>query len=202
MALSVRSHSRLVSWLKVILPLIAIGLLSTLFLLSRSADPLASLPFSETDLKELASSQRITRPSFAGATEDGDLIAFTAESAQPLGEGMLKATTLAAQIDLTSGQSVAFSAGTGLVDRDTDTALLEQDVVITSSTGYRITTDQLETGMEEVRAETLGPVAANGPPGTFTAGKMQLTTDPGTGDAYLVFTEGVDLVYDPKKPQE
>lgn len=202
MALSIRSYSRLIAWLKVILPLAAIGLLSTLFLLSRSSDPLSNLPFSEIDLQEIASSQRITRPSFAGATAEGDLIAFTADSAEPKGDGMLNATTLAAQIDLITGQSIGFTAGTGVVNRGTDTALLQDDVVITSSLGYRISTDALETGMEVIRAETLGPVDAVGPPGTFSAGHMQLTTDPDTGDAYFVFTDGVDLVYDPKKPQE
>ena len=47
-------HSRVVGWLKILLPLAALALLSTLFLFSRGSDPTANLPFSETELNEIA----------------------------------------------------------------------------------------------------------------------------------------------------
>ena len=54
--------------------------------------------------------------------------------------------------------------------------------------------------MRQTRAETEGEIRAEGPPGTFTAGRMHLTTDPETGQAYMVFTDGVKLIYEPGAP--
>ena len=45
-------YSRMIVWLKVLLPLMALALLSTLFLLSRNVDPLASIPFAQAEIDE------------------------------------------------------------------------------------------------------------------------------------------------------
>ncbi|QOL82102.1 hypothetical protein [Pseudooceanicola spongiae] len=202
MARSARSYSRAVAWLKVILPLSAIGILSTVFLLSRSHDPNASLPYSTIDLRDAARNERVTMPSFSGTNETGDLIAFTADTARPNAANQQEADNVAAKIDLTSGQTITFVGDHGIIDQPIDTATLLGGVVITSSTGYKILTEALDSGMRQVHAESKGPISGDGPPGHFSAGRMTLTSDPATGDAYLVFTEGVKLVYDPGKPQE
>ncbi|MGH1454850.1 MAG: LPS export ABC transporter periplasmic protein LptC [Paracoccaceae bacterium] len=192
-------YSRLVAWLKVILPLAALALLSTLFLLSRSVAPVSQIPFSKVDLQERAKDQQLTRPSFAGATEKGDLIRFTAESVRPDSElnGRALAISPSAQIDLLGGAVIAFKANEGEVDQAEDEARLRGDAVLTSSTGYTVRTQEIVSGMEHVRAHTPGPVAGEGPPGSFSAGRMDLTTNPETGAAHLVFTGGVHLIYEP-----
>ena len=197
MALSESSRTRLISWLKIVLPLAAMAILSTLFLISRSIDPLAEIPYSTVDLRDSARSERVTKPSFAGATEEGDMIAFTAESALPRDGNRLDANNLAAEIDFAGGGSVAVRAETGQIDQPADTATLRGGVEITSSTGYRVETEALAIGMRQTRAETEGEIRAEGPPGTFTAGRMRLSTDPETGKVYMVFTAGVKLIYDP-----
>ncbi|RII40408.1 hypothetical protein DL237_03605 [Pseudooceanicola sediminis] len=201
-ARSAKSYSRAVAWLKVILPLSAMGILSTLFLLSRNHDPNAELPYSNIDLRDAARSERVTKPTFSGTNETGDLIAFTADSARPDADHRQEAENVASEINLTSGETINFIGDHGIIDQSIDTATLLGGVVITSSTGYRIRTEALDSGMREVHAESKGPIKGDGPPGTFSAGRMVLTSDPATGDAYLVFTEGVKLVYDPDKPQE
>ena len=60
-------HTRFVGWMKIILPVIALGLLSTLFLLSRTVDPTQDIPVTEVDLEQRAQDQgasnRQARPS-------------------------------------------------------------------------------------------------------------------------------------------
>lgn len=202
MALSERSLSRLVSILKVVLPLAAIGILSTLFLLSKRTDPVSTIPFTTIDLQDAARSERIVAPSFAGATEAGDLIAFTAETATPTGDQRMAAETLSARIDLTSGQQITFRADGGEIDRKVDNAHLSGGVTITSSTGYRIETEVLNAGLTEIRASSEGEIRGNGPLGTFTAGQMALTSRGQKDNAYLLFTEGVHLIYEPAQGSE
>ena len=76
-------HSRVVSWLKIILPLAALALLSTLFLVARIGDPNATLPFTEKDLEEMASEQRVDGPDFSGTTPEGRAIRMSAQTATP-----------------------------------------------------------------------------------------------------------------------
>lgn len=59
-------HSRLVGWLKVALPLFALAILSSLFLVARGIDPDGALTLSEADLADRLREPRITAPAYAG----------------------------------------------------------------------------------------------------------------------------------------
>lgn len=194
-------HSRMVAWLKILLPLTALGLLSTLFLLSRNIDPTTAIPFADIDLKERAHSEQITAPEFAGATREGDLISFKAATARPDLEdkGRALVDALSARIDLGSGGVITFKADGGTVDNNRDEAQLSGDVEITTSTGYTLHTQRLLSGMKTLHAESPGTVTGEGPPGTITAGRMVIDRPEGSKDAQLLFTDGVKLIYDPSK---
>ena len=75
-------HSRVVGWLKVALPLAALAILSTLFLLSDRIDPEDALPYAEVDVEDLAREPRMTAPTYAGMTTDGAALTLTATEAQ------------------------------------------------------------------------------------------------------------------------
>lgn len=193
-------YSVFVGWMKILLPLLSIVLLSTLFLLSRGQENSSELPFVMRDLQERAQQEVISAPRFAGATKAGDLISFVAETAKPDTDAahLAHAETLAATIDLTSGTRVTFTAGTALLNTRDQVATLSGDVVVTSSTGYTVRSSDLRTEMARIGAETSGPVTGDGPPGHVEAGKMLLTEDVETGDIHLLFTNGVKLVYQPQ----
>jgi len=194
-------HSRVVAWLKIIFPLMALALLSTLFLLSRSVDPTKTIPFAKIDLEERARDQRITSPHFSGASNAGDLLSFTADSARPdpdIASRMI-AQNLSSRILLVSGTLITFSSTSGIIDEPADSVVLAGNVIVQSSTDYIVYTEKLISGMREVRAETTGPIQAIGPVGRFSAGKMLLTSDLATTNTHLIFTRGVKLVYDPKQ---
>jgi lipopolysaccharide export system protein LptC len=193
-------YSRLVRGLKFILPLAALVLLSTVFLLSRGRDTANSIPYARVDLQERIKDGVINRPHFSGATKAGDLITFVADTAKPdpNDSARAEATNLAARIDLTSGTRITFAADTAMLDTGLGTAHLTGGVSISSSTGYNVRTEGLRTSLQEVSAESDGPVTGTGPGGQFDAGKMLLSADNDTGDAHLLFTNRVKLVYQPQ----
>lgn len=194
------TYSRAVAFLKVVLPLAALALLSTLFLFARNVEPTSLIPFARIDIEERAREQQITAPYIAGKNNRGDLIALTASTAKPDQENIARTYVkkLDARIDLIGGARVTFSSATGMVDNEAQMVDLSGGVLILTSTGYSIKTEALTSSLSELSARAEGTITANGPPGEFTAGAMQLASDPVTGEAYLFFTNGVRLVYTPE----
>ena len=192
-------HSRLVAFLKVALPLAALGLLSTLFLLSRSVDPMATIPFGEAEISERLREGVVTGPHFSGTTRGGEPIEITAASARPGSEGAFaRAEDIRAEIGMSGGGRVTLSAATGSFDPDNDLARFDGMVEITTTTGYTLTTDAMESRIEELELHSDGPVEGSGPFGNITAGQMFISSDAQTNDAHLLFKNGVKLIYDPK----
>lgn len=198
------SYSRFVAWLKIILPLLALAILSTMFLISRTVDPSQTIPFAEVDPKELASDQRISGPNYSGVTRDGSAISLSAETARPIGTDPtgLSAQLLNAKIETSGGVEIDILATDGNVDTANKVATLSGGVRLTTSTGYDIGTEQIQARLDVTNISTAGPVIATGPFGRVEAGHMQLTRSPESpnGEDYLlVFNGGVKLVYEPGK---
>lgn len=197
-------YSQLVGWLKVLLPLMALALLSTLFLLSRNIDPEAVIPFADKEIQDRLRDQQVTGPVYQSVTADGDELAFSAEKLTTPKEqtGANDAEDVEVTMNLASGATVTLRATRGRFDIGTDQADLQQDVVITTSTGYRLLSDRLITQLSTVEVKSPGPVAGDGPLGTLDAGAMQLNAGAGDTPAQLVFTNGVKLIYTPKQDEE
>ncbi|WP_120499477.1 LPS export ABC transporter periplasmic protein LptC [Roseovarius sp. EL26] len=197
-------HSQLVAWMKIILPLIALGLLSTVFLLSEKIDPTKAIPFSKIDLEKRAQDLGATNPSFSGLMNEGHEMAVQAVTALPDKNDAQKifADTVTAQIVLTSGEVIDIVSDTADLHQANDTAALMGNVNITTADGYRVVTDWLNTRTDTLYADTPGTVTSTGPLGDLEAGRMILTSDPITGDAHLHFTDGVTVVYQPQSSKE
>jgi len=197
-------YSRMVGLLKVLLPLLALAILSTLFLLSRVIDPEAVIPFADKEIQDRLRDQQVTGPIYYGTTADGDQISFAAEKLITVqGQtGANEAENVEITMDLASGTNILVNAVRGRVDIAANRANLEGDVVITTSTGYQINSDQLNTQMSTLDVESPGPVQATGPFGTLDAGAMNLNAGKEGKPAQLVFTNGVKLIYEPKLEKE
>ncbi|MGR3375776.1 LPS export ABC transporter periplasmic protein LptC [Salipiger abyssi] len=194
------TYSSVIGWLKILLPVAALMLLSTLFLLPRQSDQGAELPYAGgTDAGD-ATREQIVAPRYAGTTPKGDRLTLTADSAEPINGSLarVRAHRLDAQLDMTDGSRITLSANEALVDDEDKSADLEGSVHIVSSTGYVIDTERMLTALDRVDAETLTPVSGSGPAGQFTAGKMTITAEGSGGDVQLLFTGGVNLIYDPQ----
>lgn len=194
-------HSRVVAWLKVLLPIVALGLLSTLFLVSTHRGGVEPPRFSEQELEAMVSERRIDRPRFNGTTDDGREIRIWAETAVPRAED---STT----VDTTNMRGTLQTADNGLIEIRSDAgtvfsarslARLTGNVEVTTTTGYRITTDELTTALDRTEMESAGAVTGTGPFGRIDAGHLQVLPDPGhPGSVTVVFNDGVKLIYVPK----
>lgn len=198
------SYSRMVAWAKIILPLLALAILSTLFLASRSIDPVHSIPFSEVDVQELAAAQRVGGPVYSGVAKSGSSYTIIADTATPdlTGQSGMTATNIKATIETTSGTIIKVTAPDGVVEPKSDSAELSNGVYITTSTGFQFDTDVLFTKIDLSEIISKDQIDAKGPFGDFSAGKMAMTqqNDQGTGNDYLmVFTDGVNLIYIPQQ---
>lgn len=194
------TYSQIVAGMKVLLPLAALGLLSTLFLISKTVDPSGSVPVAPIDLEQRAQDLGVTRPSFAGVSARGDEITLRADAARPERDMPQRfvAERITAEIGLADGAGLSLRATTAMLDQTTLTATLEGRVHITTTTGYEIDTDRLDMQLDALLAETPGQVTASGPVGDLTAGRMLLHEADESGDAELLFSGGVKLIYRPK----
>lgn len=196
-------YSRLVAVLKVALPLTALGLLSTLFLLSRSVDPTTTLPFGEAEISERLREGLVSEPYFSGITSSGDQIVVTATSAKPAGEGQLaRAEDLSAHMTLSRGGVVSVKSRSGSFDQTADIVRFIGEVLVETTSGYRLNTDVLESGFKSLHVQSEGVVHGDGPFGRLEAGRMTLRSGTESQNAHLHFTDGVKLIYDPYAKEE
>jgi len=96
---------------------------------------------------------------------------------------------------------ITLDSNTGSIRPDKGTATFVGDVVITTTDGIRVTTDLLNTTLDEIRGDTPGQVDGTGPIGNFTAGRMTSGADKNDGPVHILFTDGVKLVYEPEKAE-
>lgn len=192
-------YSRWIAWLKVAFPLAALGLLSTLFLLSRSIDPGSAIPFADKEIQDRLRDQQITAPFFSGSTADGDQLSFSAvKMTTPQGQtGANTAEKVVARIELATGAQITILSDEAEFDIAQDHASLQGNVNIRTSTGYEITTQTLTSEMSSLWIEAPNALTARSPIGDLTAGAMTLSLPNSSDNAQLLFTNGVKMVYVP-----
>ncbi len=186
-------------WLKIALPLMALAILATLFLLADQIDPEAALPYAEVDVEDLAREPRMTAPTYAGTTSDGAALTLSADEARPATEGApANALGLRLQLDTPDGAEIRLQAATASLDQTAQEIVLSGGVNITTSSGYTVKTAELAARLDRTGLQSRAPVTATGPAGDLTAGGLVLGQDNRTPGGYLlVFNGGVRLVYRP-----
>lgn len=192
-------HSRFVGTAKIVFPLLALALLSTIFLFSRTLDPSQAIPFSDVDVERIAKEQLLAAPRFSGVTTDGTAISVEAKSARPdlTNPKRLTATSVSAEFSTLSGDTYSLRSKTAVFDGTQDTLDLAGDVRIESSGGYTLTTQDLSADLALTGLLAPGQIEGTVPGGTISAGRMELVTHEGA--QLLVFKNGVKLVYDPEQ---
>ncbi len=192
-------HTRVVGVLKLALPLMALAILSTLFLLADRIDPDDALPYAEVDVEERAREPRMTAPSYAGTTADGASLTLTANEARPkAADAPAQAQGLRLELATPDGGLTELHAATAVMDQTTRQVLLSGGVTVTTGTGYRLETAEVAAKLDRSGLESRGEVKATGPAGDLQAGGMTLRQDNQTPGAYvLVFNRGVRLIYQP-----
>ena len=194
-------HSRVIAWLKVLLPLAAMAIVAALFLTSRRIDPEAALTGAGIDVRELARDVRIRNADFSAMTADGTAIRLVAESARPdpVHAGRIEAEAVIVTLDAGEGQVTVVRGAQAVIDRDEDRLTLSGDAAVQTSAGYSVRSEELTAALSRTELRSDLPVQALAPFGEITAESMRLTRegqDEGGGHV-LVFNGGVKLVYRP-----
>ena len=193
-----RRRSRVVAWAKVLLPLAALALLSTVFLVARGPGAEVEIPFAR--IEEIAKEPRMDQPRLAGVAEDGTTLALTADRITPL-PGRADAFALAApRLETRSpeGSEARLSAGAGEVDGPSRSLHLSWGVRLEAERGMVVETPEVTADLATGTA-VAGPVTAESPMGSIVAGALTLEQGEGDG-ARLLFNRGVRLLYTPERP--
>ncbi|ESW62353.1 MAG: hypothetical protein Q27BPR15_01325 [Rhodobacter sp. CACIA14H1] len=193
--------SRLVAWLKVVLPLAALALLSTLFLVSNRINPEDAIPYAQVDVEARLKEPRMTAPTYAGTTKDGAALEVSAAETRPEVEGTRgqTATDVAARLSTPDGVVTELAAKGAEMAPDGREVVFRGDVVVTHSLGYRVETEALTARLDVTGLRSDTAVRAEGPVGQITADTMELAPAGAGGGGYLlVFNGRVKLVYRPE----
>jgi lipopolysaccharide export system protein LptC len=190
-------HSRVVAILKLVLPLLALAILSSLFLFSRPIDPEDAIPYADVEIAERLAQPRMTGAGFSTVTSDGATLTLSAERATPQ-TGGAEVAGLTGTLAGADGSVTEISAKSGQLDRAAATMVLGDGVRVTTSTGYALQTESLTMGTDRSYLQSGGPVTATAPMGDLTAGAMRLDRTSADAPYLLVFNKHVRLIYQPQ----
>lgn len=192
-------HSQLVGWAKIILPLCALGLLSTLFLFAREANDIDTEALAQAE--EIARAQRVTAPEFSGVTDDGSIIVIAAKSAQPddLRPDTVQIDDISLGLNAPNGQSLQIAAVQGEVDARAEIARFLGLARLETSSGYELETNGLTAELATGRITSEGLLEIRAPFGQITAGKVTFEPASDTRGQQMLFTNGVRLLYIPQE---
>jgi len=191
-------YTRFVNWSKIILPLAALALLSTLFLFARSTNNGVTIPYAE--IEEIANEPRISAPSLAGIADDGTVVGVTASTIRPdaADADSFFVMDIAITLDATDGSRVEITAAEGHVDGPAQEARLTGMARAVSSSGYTIETSELTADLKAGTVISEVPVTAQAPFGALTAGGVTIHAGMDGVGTQMVFNNGVRLLYQPQ----
>lgn len=194
-------RSRLVGVLKLVLPLTALALMSSVFLLASPVDPERAIPLAEIDVADRARDPRLTGARFAGVTEDGTALRIETRTARsdPLATLRFHATGLELHLDRANGSRVVVRADEGMIDRDSGHFSMQGNIELIADPGYRLHTEQIRGALDRTWVNLPEAVEGQAPAGEISAGALTIerASSPSGGNR-LVFSGGVRLIYQPQ----
>ncbi len=193
-------HSRLVAILKVTLPLLALVILSTLFLVSRKINPEDAIPYADVDIEDRLRDPKMTGAGLSGMTADGSAISVTAAEAKTDASGGGTLQQVIGSLRTPDGKTSEMAAAAMQIDPANHVIQLTNGAEFHHASGYVVSTDALSVATDRTFVESQGPVSVDGPIGQLTADHMQFSsTGDKTGPYVLVFNGQVRLLYQPQK---
>ena len=192
-------RSRVVAALKLLLPLIAVGLMSMVFLLASPIDPTRAIESAEIDVSERARDPRLSAARFAGVTDTGTAIRIEAGAARsdPGAALRLQVEDLTLRLDGADGQTLLARADAGLIDRAGGRFAMRGAVQLDQGPATRLQASAIEGLLDRTRLEIVGPITGRLDGTTIQAGRLPVSDDPARpGSLRLVFAGGVRLIYD------
>lgn len=193
-------YSQIVGWAKIILPLCALGLLSTLFLLARSTTEPNEIALAEVEA--IAREQRVSAPEFSGVTDEGAVIVISADTARPdrTRPDTVMVDDMRLRMDNADGTNIEITATLGEIDGRARIARFLGLARLVTSSGYEMETNGLIANLETGLVTTDGLLEIRAPFGQLTAGKVTFQMASEDISQEMLFTDGVRLLYTPQTP--
>jgi len=198
MAILDNRYSQFVALAKILLPILGLGLLSSLFLLSNRSVEIGDLPYSEVELEEIVESQSILSPRYQTILKNGTAVDVQAVTARPLLSAPgrnYRALEVTGTLRSQSGTLIEFDTGTADIDQTSKMATARDGLRIVHSAGYTMTARGGTTRFDGTEAVSEGDVVVKGEDLTLTAGRAELRTNPDTGEQVITFSQGVRVLY-------
>ncbi len=174
---------RLLRWARLVLPVVALVMLSTLFMVLGGREPVPAPGLGPEGLR--AEGARIE----SAARE---VLSDRERGNRALAEG------LSLDLQAPGGMQISLSARGGDIRLAEDRAEFWDGVEIATSTGYRLRAERLKADLETLEVESMGPVTGEGPAGRLSAEYMRVQPDRSGNNAHvLVFKGSVRLIYEP-----
>ena len=195
----VRGYSRTVRWMKVVLPVAAVLLIGLIFMTGKDRGGAIDAG-SAADLTALSAGLKLENPRFAGVTDEGDPFVVTADWALPDGAvpDRVDLENPAGEIRLRDGRTLTVTSATGEMFRKDERLHLKGGVVMQTSDGYRVQTEQVALDLDQRTAHAPTAVKASGPRGGIQADRVTIETGPEeSGDAVMRFEGNVRVLFRP-----
>ena len=203
MARNGNTYSRVVWTLKIALPVIAILMLSSIFILSRGVSTNTAIPFAEKELEERIRDQQVSNPFYTGKNEAGDDVRVAAEvmTRDPAQDDIAHLDVMNVKLTTPNDTKIYLSSNAGSFFRNEQKLYLEGDVFVETSDGYTMKATTAWVYDRGVHIVATGPIHGTGPATVLKAGHMEIKRQNKGGPMQIYFTQGVDIVYDPKKEE-
>jgi lipopolysaccharide export system protein LptC len=202
MGLGNDGYTRFVTITKVVLPLIAIGLLGTVFLFTNDDSLEGGFTFSKADLDTLESGMRIDKPRMFGSNPNGDLYNFVADALLPdsLTPSLVEAQKISGEIQYQTGGTVQLSAGKAEFMLEGNQLRLSGGMLVVTSDGSRVTGEGLLAELDTGKLTSNGAVSATSPLGSIQAGnfRVELVGADDEEKQMIWFENGVMLSFKPE----
>ena len=192
-------YSTLVAIFKVLLPSLALIILSTLFLLPDNRTKIQALNTIDKSTLDIVKKAGVNKPSFRGTLASGSNLELYATEIIPKNNDkkIIEINEISARLELNKNNWATASAKKGVVNISEQTAEMIGKVSVKSSNGVLIETSDLKVFYAKSLVKTEGEVFMKGPFGTITAGSAEfydMNQNSGTGYV-LLFNKGVKMQY-------
>ena len=200
MALSQNLHIQLMTGLKYLLPMIALGLLSVMFYMPQSVPQESIIPDSERQLYDRVNGPQVNAPYFTGVTGAGDRLSMSAMSVKPdqSVEEDLEIDQVVLRIKTGPNQDILASSDSGLIRNEQGLLVMEGSVQVVTNDGYQLSASKITSKMDALWLYAEGPVKGTGAAGFLEAGSMEIFRNAETGSLQYIFQDGIKLIYDPE----
>lgn len=190
-----RRYSRFVSWMKVGLPIIAIGLIGYVFIFPKfELSQKVEIEWADIELDD--ESLSMINPKFVGSDAQNQQFTVTADKAlqSSIGDKEVALLNLQADITLASGRWISIAAPSGKLNPATNILDLSGEISIFSDSGDQLLAQTARIDLKNKRITSDRPLQGHGPLGQIRADSMAADQVSGnirfTGNVRLLIPAG------------